>query len=531
MKVLISDKLSDAGLKIFQEAPGLEIINQPGIGKDIEKLKTIIADVDAIAIRSGTNLTKDILICAKKLKVIGRAGIGVDNVDIEAASQQGIIVMNTPGGNTITTAEHAIAMMCALTRSIPQATESMRQGKWEKNKFMGSELYQKTLGVIGAGNIGKIVIDRAKGLRMKVIAFDPFLTTEIAKELGIEKVELTELYQRSDYITIHTPLNDKTRYLLNSDAFAQMKKGIYIINCARGGIIHEGDLAKAIEAKIVAGAALDVFEEEPVSPNHPLLKMEQVIFTPHLGAATEEAQENVALDVAKQIVDYLMTGTIINALNTPSLSGEVTEHLQPALELCQKIGKLHGQLCEESPQKIKIHYYGDITKYPSNPLTTAILKEILRPMLSVGFSINAVNAPYLAKDRGITIEESKTITHRNYSMLIKVELLFANSSKVIAGSIFGKNNPRIVRYDTINPEVVPEGIILIIENDDKPGIVGKIGTYLGNQNVNISRVQLGLDDATKKAIAFYNIEKDVDQSVMDGLAQFDGIRSVKKVSL
>jgi D-3-phosphoglycerate dehydrogenase len=530
MKILISDKLSDAGLDIFKSAQGIEILNMPGLGKDVAKLKQLIADVDAIAIRSETKLTAEILDCAKKLKVIGRAGIGVDNVDIPAASKRGIIVMNTPGGNVITTAEHAIAMMCALTRKIPQATASLKSGKWEKSKFTGSELFNKTLGVVGCGNIGKIVASRALGLRMKVISFDPFLADDVAKELDIEKVTLGEIFKRADYITVHTPLNDKTRNLINKAAFEQMKKGVYLVNCARGGIVNEADLESAIQSGIVAGAALDVFEEEPVKPNHPLLKLDQVIATPHLGAATEEAQENVSLEVAQEIVDFLVNGNIVNALNAASASGETIRKLGPVINLGQKLGWLHGQLCTESPTEITIGYFGDITAHPVAPVTTAILQGILTHMLS-DVAVNSVNAPYLAKERGIRVQETITNGHSDYTTLIEVVLKFKNHQHVISGSIFGKNNPRVVRFNTIETEFVPEGTILIIQNHDKPGVVGRIGTFLGNSHVNIVNIQLGLDEKSKMATAFYSIQGACTEDVLAGLKQLEGIHSVVKVEL
>ncbi len=363
MRILISDSLSDAGLDILKKAKGVEIDYQPNVHKDIPKLKEAIKTADGIIIRSGTKLTADIIAEAEKLRLIGRAGIGVDNVDVAAASKKGIIVMNTPGGNVVTTAEHAISMMCALTREIPQATASMKAGKWEKSRFMGSEMYQKVLGVIGCGNIGKIVADRALGLKMKVAAFDPFLSDEMASRLGVKKVELDELLKTADYITVHVPKTEKTANMLNADAFAKMKKGVYLINCARGGIVCEKSLADAIEKGIVAGAALDVFEKEPVDPNHPLLKMDQVICTPHLGAATDEAQENVALEIARQFVDFFTTGTIQNAVNFPSVSGEVLAVLQPYITLGEKMGKLHGQLAKESPVEIVLEFSGEITKH------------------------------------------------------------------------------------------------------------------------------------------------------------------------
>ena len=530
MKILISDQLSDRALDVFKRYPQLQVVFDPSLGKDVARLKVAIADVDAIAIRSATKLTADILDCAKNLKVIGRAGIGVDNVDIPHASRRGIIVMNTPFGNTITTAEHAIAMMCALTRDIPQATASIKSGKWEKNRFMGSELYNKILGVVGLGNIGKIVADRALGLKMRVVAYDPFLTGDKATELGVEKVELDDLFKRADYITFHTPLNDKTRHLVNRQAFEKMKRGIYIVNCARGGIVHEADLAWAIENKIVAGAALDVFEKEPVDPNNPLLKLDQVICTPHLGASTEEAQENVALDVSEQIADFLVNGTVANALNAASASKEVLQQLSSVIPLCEKIGLLHGQLCETPPRKIRINYYGDVTRYPTGVLTTEVLKGFLRPMLS-DTQVNVVNAPYLARERGVEVEESRINAHSAYATLVEVVVEYGNSSFIISGTVFGKDRPRIVRFNNIYPELKPFGVVLIVQNRDKPGVVGRIGSYLGQKNVNISHIQLGLDEASGLATAFYNIDSDVSEDVLKGLQALEGIVTVRKVIL
>lgn len=530
MKVLISDKLSDAGIKIFSDTPGLTVINEPGLGKDPEKLKSVIADVDAIAIRSGTTLTADVLAHAKNLKVIGRAGIGVDNVDVAAASKQGIIVMNTPGGNVVTTAEHAIAMICALTRNIPQATASMKTGKWEKSRFMGAELFRKTLGVIGCGNIGKIVVSRALGLKMNVVAFDPFLTDEMAEELHIKKVNLDDLFKCADYITVHTPLNDKTRHLINADAFAKMKKGVYIINCARGGIVHEDDLCTAIEQGIVAGAALDVFEEEPVDPKHPLLALDKVICTPHLGASTEEAQENVAIDVANQISDFLVNGNISNAINAASASADVLQRLGPSINLGQKIGSVLGQLCDESPSEIEINYHGDINRENCAPITTAILQGLLQPMLS-DVTVNSVNAPYLVKERGMQVKESKISKSSDYASLIEAVLHFKNETIRLAGTIFGKSHPRLVKFNDIHTEVNPEGQILIIKNDDKPGVVGQIGTVLGQNNINISTVQLGLNQKSKVATAFYSIQGTMNEDIKTALLKLNGVVSVRLVQI
>lgn len=530
MKVLISDSLSDAGMAILKAASGIRIDYQPTVHKDIEKLKNAIKDADAIVIRSGTKLTADILSVAEKLKVIGRAGIGVDNVDVPAASKKGIVVMNTPGGNIVTTAEHAIAMMCALTRQIPQATASMKAGKWEKSKFMGSELFQKTLGVVGCGNIGKIVADRALGLKMKVIAYDPFLSDEIAQKIGVQKVEWDELLKTSDYITIHVPKTEKTANLINREAFSKMKKGVYLINCARGGIVNENDLAQAVQEGIVAGAALDVFAKEPVEPDNPLVKLEQVICTPHLGAATEEAQENVALDIAKQIVDYLVKGTVQNAVNVPSVSGEILKTLAPYLSLAAKIGKLHGQFASGSPEEILVELSGEVSNLPSSPITVEVIRGVLEPILE-GVSINTVNAPFIAKERGIRVTESKLAENDNYTSLITVTLKFKSSQKVIAGTIFGKTHPRIVRVDDYYLEAVPEGKILVIRNEDKPGVVGNIGTLLAKNNINISRLQLGLNGRSKEATAFYNVEGKIDEKIVAELKKLPGITSVQLVIL
>ncbi len=530
MRVLISDTLSEAGLEILKKAKGVEVDYQPTIHKEPDKLKIAIKSADGIIIRSGTKLTADILASAEKLKVIGRAGIGVDNVDVSAASKKGMIVMNTPFGNTITTAEHAISMMCALTREIPQATASIKSGKWEKNKFMGSELYQKTLGVIGCGNIGKIVADRALGLKMKVVTYDPFLTDELADKIGVKKVELDDLYRTSDYITIHVPKTDKTANMINAQAFAKMKKGVYLINCARGGIVQEKDLAEAIEKGIVAGAALDVFEKEPVDPNHPLLKMDQVICTPHLGAATEEAQENVALDIARQIVDYFTAGTIQNAVNFPSVSGDVLTILRPYLSLSEKMGKLQGQLATESPSEIIIEMSGEITKHPTGPLTVAVVRGVLEPILE-GETINAVNALLVAKERGVKVVESKTMDHENYTSLITVTLKFKNSQRTVAGTIFGKIHPRIVRLNDYYLEAVPDGKILVIHNEDKPGVVGNVGTLLAKNNINISRLQLGLNSMLHEAMAFYNVEGNVTETVLSELRGLPSILSIDLVEL
>ncbi len=527
-KILVSDKLSEAGLKILKDGTGLEVDTKSGLKPD--ELKKIIGEYDGLIIRSGTKVTADLLSAADKLKIIGRAGIGVDNVDTVAASKKGIIVENTPGGNVVTTAEHAIAMMFAVARKIPQATGSMKEGKWEKTKFVGSELYNKNLGVVGLGNIGKIVADRAVGLKMKVLAYDPFLSAETASKMGVELVELDDLFARADFITVHTPFNEKTKNLIDRPQFAKMKKGVYLINCARGGIVNEDALVAAIQEGVVAGAALDVFSEEPINPAHPLLKLDQVVCSPHLGASTDEAQENVSIEVAEQVVDYFVKGVVRNAVNFPSISGELAKVLKPYLSLAEKLGKLQGQLAEASPQEVIIEYSGELAEFPSAPMTVSILKGILESILE-DVSVNYVNAPFIAKERSIKVTESKVSQVQDFRSVIAVTLKFANGSRSVSGTIFGTNNPRIVRIDDFYLEAVPEGAILVIHNHDKPGVVGNVGTLLGKNQVNISRMQLGLGNKQGEAIALYNVDQPAKAELMTELSKLPNIISVKQVSL
>jgi len=527
-KILVSDKLSEAGLKILKSAPGLEVEMKTGLKPD--ELKKIIGEYEGLIIRSSTKATADLLSVAHKLKIIGRAGIGVDNIDTVAASQKGIIVENTPGGNVVTTAEHAISMMTSMARKIPQATASLKAGQWEKNKFTGVELYNKTLGVIGVGNIGKIVADRALGLKMKVIAYDPFLSKEWAAKMGIELVELDDLFARADFITVHTPFNEKTKNLINEAAFAKMKKGVYLINCARGGIVNEAALVQALQEGKVAGAALDVFEQEPVDPNHPLLKFENVIGTPHLGAATDEAQENVAIEVAEQMVEYFTKGVVKNAVNFPSVSAELMSVLGPYLSLAEKIGKLQGQLVSDSPEEICIEYSGELAELPVASLTVSVLKGVLESILE-NVSVNYVNAPFIAKERKIKVTESKVSTVKDFKSLLEVKIKTAKETRSISGTIFGTNNPRLVKVNDFYLEAVPEGTILVVHNQDKPGVIGNIGTLLGKNQVNISRMQLGLLKDKSEAIAFYNIDHEVKEELLKELAQLPHMISVKQVSL
>lgn len=525
-KILVSDKLSEKGLAILMAAPGLEIDVKTGLKP--EELVQIIGDYEGLVIRSATKVTPQIVEAAKKLKAIGRAGIGVDNVDLPSATKHGIVVMNTPSGNAVTTAEHAIAMMFSICRKIPQATASTRSGKWEKGKFMGSELCNKTLGVVGVGNIGRIVADRAQGLKMKVIGYDPFLSQEAAEKIGVTLMELPDLFRQADIITIHVPLMEKTKNLINKDSFRMMKKGVYLINCARGGLVNEQDLAWAIQEGIVAGAALDVFEQEPPPADHPLLKMDQVIFTPHLGAATDEAQEKVALEVAELMVDFFTKGTVRNAVNFPSVSGETLKILSPYISLAEKLGSLQGQLSSKLPTEVNIEYCGQILSYNLAPVTQAFLKGLLTPMAS-DISVNYVNAPMVAKEKGVKIIESKVSEHDNFANLITIRIKAEGGDRCVSGTIFGKSNPRLVQLDDFYLEAVPEGTILVINNRDRPGVIGNVGTFLGKNKINISRMQLGL--TKDEAIALYNVEGDVSPEILAGLEKLPDIISVKKVVL
>lgn len=527
-KILISDKLSDQGLAILKGAKGLEVDLKTGLTP--EDLAKIIKPYDGLVIRSATKVTREIIESADSLKVIARAGIGVDNVDLEAATKKGIVVMNTPSGNAVTTAEHAIAMMFAISRQIPQATSSIKSGKWEKGKFIGSELCNKVLGIIGVGNIGRIVADRAIGLKMRVVGFDPFLSTEMAEKIGVELVDLPEIYKRSDYITVHTPLNEKTKNLVDRKAFQQMKKGVYLINCARGGIVNEADLVWAIESGIVAGAALDVFEKEPPPLDHPLLKLDQVIYTPHLGAATVEAQENVATEVAELVVDYFTTGTIRNAVNFPSVSGEVLKVLQPYIILGEKLGSLQGQLASRLPAEVRIEFHGEVTEYNLAPVTQAVLKGLMTPM-AADVTVNYVNAAVIAREKGLKVIESRVSGYSDFVSLVTVTLKNGKEGRTVSGTIFGKTNPRLVRIDDFYLEALPEGTILVIHNKDRPGVIGSIGTFLGKNSINISRMQLGLEKGKAEAIALYNVEGDVTPEILAGLEKLPNMISVKKVVL
>jgi D-3-phosphoglycerate dehydrogenase len=505
-KVLIADELSPRAVEIFRER-GLEADVRTGLQPD--ELLAAIPDYDGLALRSSTKVTAAVLAAASRLKVIGRAGIGVDNIDVPAATARGVVVMNTPHGNAITTAEHAIALMMALARQLPAADRSTRAGKWEKSRFMGVELTGKVLGVIGCGNIGSIVCERAHGLRMKVIGYDPFLSDERAADLNVEKVDLDTLFARADFITLHVPLTDATRDIIDADAIARMRPGVRIINCARGGLIVEDDLKAAIESGRVAGAALDVFAVEPARDN-PLFALEEVISTPHLGASTNEAQENVAVQIAEQISNYLLTGAVTNALNMPSVTAEEAVRLKPYMALAQQLGGFAGQLTHSGLQAITLEYEGLVAELNTRPLTNIALAALLGPMLD---SVNMVNAPLAARERDIKVTEVKHDRPGDYQTLMRVTVTTDRRTRDIAGTLFGER-PRVVEIKGIRVEAELGRHMLYLTNEDKPGLIGGLGTVLGDAGINIATFHLGRTAPGQDAIALIEVDQALDEALL-----------------
>ncbi len=521
-KVLISDALSPAAVQIFKDR-GVEVDFQPNLGKDKDKLAAIIDGFDGLAIRSATKVTEKILEKAKSLKVIGRAGIGVDNVDIPAATAKGIIVMNTPFGNSITTAEHAITLMLALARQIPQADASTQAGKWEKNKFMGVEITGKTLGVVGCGNIGSIVAERAHGLKMKVVAFDPYLSSERALDLGIEKVELDDLLRRADFITLHTPLTDKTRNIIDAAALAKTRKGVRVVNCARGGLVDEAALRQALDSGHVAGAAFDVFTEEPATQN-PLFGHANVVCTPHLGASTMEAQENVALQVAEQMSDYLLRGAISNAVNFPSITAEEAPKLKPFIDLAEKLGSFAGQLTESGITRVQLTYEGAVAEMKTKALTSAAMTGLLRPMLQ---DVNVVSAPIVAKERGIAVEETTRQAEGDYDSLITLTVTTQRQTRHVSGTVYHDGRPRIVNIKGIRMEAEFGPSMLYVANKDKPGFVGQFASLLGDAGINIATFHLGRQSQGGDAIALVEVDGAVPPEVLDKVQQLPHVTQAK----
>jgi len=524
-RVLISDSLSPAAIAIFKER-GVEVDFQPDLGKDKDKLAAIINQYDGLAIRSATKVTAKILENATNLKVVGRAGIGVDNVDISAATARGVIVMNTPFGNSITTAEHAIAMMFALARQIPAADQSTQAGKWEKNRFMGVEISGKVLGIIGCGNIGAIVADRAVGLKMRVIAYDPFLSAERAIDLGVEKVELEDLLARADFITLHTPLTAQTKNILSADNLARTKKGVRIINCARGGLVDEVALRVLLDTGHVAGAALDVFIEEPATQN-PIFNHPNVVCTPHLGASTNEAQENVALQVAEQMSDYLVRSAISNAINFPSITAEEAPKLKPFIALAEKLGSFAGQLTDSGIKEVRITYQGEVAHLKIKALTAAAIAGLLRPALQ---DVNVVSAPVVAKERGIVIEETVREGDGDYESLVTLEVVTDDLTRSVAGTVFTDGKPRIINIKGIKVDAEFGPSMIYVTNEDKPGFIGRFASLLGSANVNIATFALGRDNEGGSAIALVEIDGAAPAHVLQGIQRLPGVKQARALT-
>ncbi len=525
MKVLISDNLSAVGVDILKKA-GLDV--EARSKTPPEEIEKIIGEYDALIIRSATKVTAALLEKAAKLKVVGRAGSGLDNVDIPAATKKGVVVMNTPGGNTVTTAEHTIGMIFACARMIPQAYASLKAGKWEKKKFEGVELYDKTLGIIGLGAIGGVVANRAIGLGMKVVAYDPFISPEKAKSLGIELADLPTIYRRSDFITVHTPKTKETANLINKTTISQMKNTVRIINCARGGIINEADLYEALKSGKVAAAAFDVFEKEPPE-NHPLLTLDNFIATPHLGASTREAQENVAVAVAEQVVDYLVAGTVRNAVNVPSVPADQLPTLSPYINLAERMGLFIGQLAEGGLTQVTVEYSGEAANLKQDPITLAALKGLLTPTLQE--TVNYVNAPLIAKDRGIDVKVSKSSGTTEYTSLVTIRIKAGGRDLSATGTLNSRKEPRIIQVDNFPMETVPEGTMLVLMNNDKPGVIGGIGTILGQNGINIARMQFGREQQGGLAMSVVSIDSAVSDDLMAKIKQLPNVLSVKLLKI
>ncbi|MFZ5791431.1 MAG: phosphoglycerate dehydrogenase [Pseudomonadota bacterium] len=523
IRVLIADDLSPRAAEIFRER-GIEADVRVGLSP--AELEACIGQYDGLAVRSATKATARIIAAGERLKVIGRAGIGVDNIDLAAATQRGIVVMNTPHGNSVTTAEHAVAMLMALARQIPAADHSTQAGKWEKSRFVGVELMGKTLGIVGCGNIGSIVADRAHGLKMKVVTFDPYLSDDRARDLNVEKVELDQLFARADFITLHTPLTEGTRGLIDAAAIAKMKRGVRLINCARGELVVEADLKAAIEAGQVAGAALDVFAQEPAKSNI-LFGSDRIVATPHLGASTAEAQEKVALQVAEQMADFLLTGAVANALNMPSVTAEEAPKLKPYMKLAQQLGSFAGQLTRSALKAVTVEYEGHAAELNTRPLTAVALAGLLTPLLD---SVNMVNAPVLARERNIEVSEIKHSRVSDYQTLIRLTVTTDRQSRAVAGTLFGGDKPRLVEIKGIAIEAELGRHMLYVTNRDKPGFIGRLGTLLGNEGVNIATFHLGRSAPGADAIALIEVDQVVTEPLLERIRQIPDVMQAAALS-
>ncbi len=529
-RVLVADKLAPEGMLVLRATGSSQLEVAERTGLQPQELCQIIGDYDALIVRSTSTVTREVIDAARRLRVIGRAGIGVDNIDVAAATRRGIAVMNTPGGNNVTTAEHAISMLLALARSIPQATASMKAGKWEKSTLIGSEICGKVLGIIGMGNIGRLVAERAKGLKMKVLAYDPFVAEEKAQQLGIELVGLDALLQRADFVSIHTPLLPETRHLIDAAALAKMKPTARLINCARGGIVDEAALAAALRSKRLAGAALDVFEEEPPPPDHPLLHVDNVVCTPHLGAATAEAQVAVSVAIAEHIVDFLVHNVTRNAVNMPSLSAEQLEVLRPYLTLAERLGSLQAQLLEQAPKELTVEYAGEIGALDVQPVTVAVLKGLLGRLLETSV-VNFVNARELARERGIKVVESRSTSPKGFTNSITVRVRTAHKTSEAAGAVFGRDVIRLVKINGFYLEAVPEGFILMLNNRDVPGVVGAVGMLLGEAKINIAGLQLGREKVGGMALSLVHVDERIPPDVLERLRKLPNIVSAEMLEL
>ncbi|MFO7931639.1 MAG: phosphoglycerate dehydrogenase [Thermodesulfobacteriota bacterium] len=526
MKVLISDNLGEAGIRILENA-GFEVDVKTGLSP--EELKSVIPPYHALVIRSSTQVTAELLDAAENLKVVGRAGIGLDNVDTAAATRRGVVVMNTPGGNVVTTAEHTLALMLSLTRNIPQGTASLKAGRWEKKKLMGREICDKTLGVIGFGKIGSVVADRARGLKMRVMVYDPVVQPDNIEKQGFECVDLEKLYSESDYITVHVPKNKNTAAMIDKEAISRMKDGVMIINCARGGIVDEDALYDSLASGKVAGAALDVFCQEPPPTDLPLLGLENVVVTPHLGASTFEAQTNVAVTVANQIIEYLKNNNVVNAVNVPSISGRALEQLSPFIELAEKMGQLQAQLVTGQLKEIEVQYNGEFFGYDMNPVTSAFIKGLLAYRL--GEEVNAVNAYYLAREWGIKISESSTAEPTEFLHLITTKITGTEKISTVAGTVFGKSDARIVKLDDFRIEIIPKGHLALIQNRDEPGAIGSIGMTLGEHNINISRMQVGQEVDGEHNIILLRTDTPIPEETAEAVRSLTKVKSVNTLEL
>ena len=519
MKVLISDNLAPVGERILSDA-GLEVDINTGLAP--EELEKIIPEYDGLVIRSATKVTADIIEAATNLKVVGRAGIGLDNVDLNAASKHGIVVMNAPDGNATTAAEHAIAMIASLSRNIPQATASMKAGKWEKKNFMGRELTGKVLGVVGIGRIGGIVADRAQGLKMKVIAFDPHMPAELVEKMGIELVSLEDLCKRSDYISVHVPMTKETKNLLSTAEFKSMKNDAMFIDCARGGVVDEEALYEALKEGEIAGAALDVFAVEPTTKeNCPLLGLDNFICTPHLGASTSEAQENVAVAVARQMADYLLNDVVCNAVNVPSVSGELLSKIGPYVKLAEMLGAFHMQIAKGGVEEVSLEYIGELAEMSTSPITTAFLKGLFTPILQD--AVNYVNAPLIAKDRGIRVMGSKTTHSDDFTSMLSVRVKTTDGENILAGTVFGKKEPRLVRLNDFRLEALPAGPMLFVYNKDLPGVIGLLGTTIGKAGVNISKMTVGREPEQGRNVILLNTDTLIPKELLKEVRELDNI--------